>query len=874
MKPFLSTAILFAAAIPAAAQTRTDDDKPLPDGAIARVGSTRFRSDGFFTDFAFSPDGKLIAGASYRRRLSIWEVATGREVRTIRSAKSGSFGRVQFTADGRHLVVGRSVESLGQAVCCYESRSGRLLFPVGDSFFQVDWGPAWQPLNNQWRIGPNDTLWVQGSAGPGLRELRSFDLPGGRETACTRVPLGATLLDWTPDGTHLLLKASGQLALHDVKTGKSMWELDVGDRKDVACGLTPDGKRIVTREGSRLRAHDIASGRATADVRVPDGDWDPNTGLLLPHPRYGVSNSQSKTGPREYTVVDLDRGRVCLNLPAYAAHTLAVSADGRFLTARAGAGTAVWDLRRSSSDPVAQLPGASRVHFSPDGRTLAMDGFGCIGLYDVASWRLLPQSASPASSIWSVRFTADGRGLVGLTGDGWRVWDDWSKPASRSIFSLADGHRSGTSFLSEDTQIVAEVIDAGSLGSKSPAASELRVTDRRTKKTLTLPVAGWRDRHVTLSGDGRRAFTWTQLTDDSGEICGWDVATGYEHLRRGITRQTRFDASLAASHDGRWLATIPAPEGAFHGLRIWDVERGREVVQIQGVAGTGNRGNQEACFSRDGRRFAAVVFDRGEKTGAAVRVWDWRAGQQLLSVTIADFLSVVTLSADGRSCAVGEHEGKLRVFEVATGGERAAFRHESQVESVAFHPDGSRLAAASSEAPVYIWNLLGNAGQWDSAKADANWTALTSTDAKIAFPAMQMLRANPAEAIAFLRERSPLPPAPTEEQLAQLLKQLDAPAFADRERAQKELAEVVERVRPKLEAARKKASGEVAERLGRVLKPGESLTPSQLRQIRACEVLEGIGSAEAIKLLREWASGPGKARLTAEAKESLERMRP
>jgi hypothetical protein len=39
-------------------------------------------------------------------------------------------------------------------------------------------------------------------------------------------------------------------------------------------------------------------------------------------------------------------------------------------------------------------------------------------------------------------------------------------------------------------------------------------------------------------------------------------------------------------------------------------------------------------------------------------------------------------------------------------------------------------------------------------------------------------------------------------------------------------------------------------------------------------VLEGIGSAEAIKLLREWAAGPEKARLTAEAKESLERLRP
>src|SRR5262249_58301846 len=123
---------------------------------------------------------------------------------------------------------------------------------------------------------------------------------------------------------------------------------------------------------------------------------------------------------------------------------------------------------------------------SRGGGTRAVGGSGCMGLYDVASWRLLPQSASPASSIRNVRFTSDGRGLVGLTGDGWHVWEDWTKPGSRAIYSIADGHRSGASFLSEGMQVVAEVFDAGSLGPKSPASSELRVTDRRTGKTRTL----------------------------------------------------------------------------------------------------------------------------------------------------------------------------------------------------------------------------------------------------------------------------------------------------------------------------------------------------------------------------------------------------
>ncbi len=69
-----------------------------------------------------------------------------------------------------------------------------------------------------------------------------------------------------------------------------------------------------------------------------------------------------------------------------------------------------------------------------------------------------------------------------------------------------------------------------------------------------------------------------------------------------------------------------------------------------------------------------------------------------------------------------------------------------------------------------------------------------------------------------------------------------------------------------------KLSEEVRERLEKVLKSLEMMTPERLRQIRACEVLEGIATPDAVKILRKWSAGPEKYRLTIEAKESLERM--
>jgi hypothetical protein len=82
---------------------------------------------------------------------------------------------------------------------------------------------------------------------------------------------------------------------------------------------------------------------------------------------------------------------------------------------------------------------------------------------------------------------------------------------------------------------------------------------------------------------------------------------------------------------------------------------------------------------------------------------------------------------------------------------------------------------------------------------------------------------------------------------------------------------VADLIRPRLEAARETASLETGRRLEQLLNAATALTPDGLRHVRACEVLEGVGTPEATALLRVWAAGPDGARLTAEAKASLAR---
>jgi HEAT repeat protein len=112
--------------------------------------------------------------------------------------------------------------------------------------------------------------------------------------------------------------------------------------------------------------------------------------------------------------------------------------------------------------------------------------------------------------------------------------------------------------------------------------------------------------------------------------------------------------------------------------------------------------------------------------------------------------------------------------------------------------------------------------------------------------------------------------------VARLIAVLDDGQFRVREEATKELTELGDQARAVL---RKALAGnptvEAKQRLVRLLERVEiPLPPSELlRQVRAVEVLERVGTPEARELLRRLASGAPEARLTREATATLARLR-
>src|SRR5262249_12691652 len=109
---------------------------------------------------------------------------------------------------------------------------------------------------------------------------------------------------------------------------------------------------------------------------------------------------------------------------------------------------------------------------------------------------------------------------------------------------------------------------------------------------------------------------------------------------------------------------------------------------------------------------------------------------------------------DGRSVALAA-AGKVRLIEVVTGKERARFAgHQGMINSLAFAPDGNRLASASRDMTILVWDLIGRTPAALSAKDKEDlWIDLGADDAVKAYRAIQSLIAAGAPAVALLQER-------------------------------------------------------------------------------------------------------------------------
>jgi dipeptidyl aminopeptidase/acylaminoacyl peptidase len=273
----------------------------------------------------------------------------------------------------------------------------------------------------------------------------------------------------------------------------------------------------------------------------------------------------------------------------------------------------------------------------------------------------------------------------------------------------------------------------------------LDVIDAATGKEIgRVPLPG-RVRHPAFAPDGRTVYA----VGADKLVHGWDLATGREVMRSRRPAGDLVDR-LFVSADGRYVATavhVLTDMQQPNSIQVWDATTGAVVL-----AADAGFGRPFVTFAPDGRRVAATVAVDPSRTSAGheLRVWDLATGAR--TATFPDYDGQPAFSPDGRTLAV-TRDDHVVLLELATGRERHVFRHHGQVEpALAWRPDGRVLAVASPEAPVYLWDVVGDrtgSPEW-SAGAIAE---LERDDAPRAFDAVRRMWANPGQALPFLKGR-------------------------------------------------------------------------------------------------------------------------
>lgn len=338
--------------------------------------------------------------------------------------------------------------------------------------------------------------------------------------------------------------------------------------------------------------------------------------------------------------------------------SLTYSGDGKYLIGGNLSGVVVWETATGKEAYRLPYHPASRIATSRDGTTLAVSEPNFI-------------HKENRITLWDLRSGKKSRVYVIPEG----IATDKSGASIGQLSFLPDGER------------LVVVLAGRPLIVDLNSGAVTRVDDLDLQNTV-------------VSADGKMMAAF--VADEVKGVQLWNIETG-KRLRaianRADNDDRMFGRALSFSPDGKTLAV-----GANKRVYLFDVVTGNQSAKMD--AGSGG-GPLALAFTPDGSKLLC-----NHQVEWRLQIWDV-ANRKLLR-TINDIgnttsykrPSEMALAPDGKTVAFGTVWHVVRFWNVNTGKELFTEHqgHFSQINSLAFAPNGKVLASAGGNGPILLWN--------------------------------------------------------------------------------------------------------------------------------------------------------------------------